>query len=230
MNTGEFFSKVESLYPDWQYDHPRLLYSLIKLTRPLVCVEVGTYLGYGACYMARALQENGSGSLTCIDCWQLPNPAWRHGSVRDHFESNLKTCGVRDLVRLIEGKSDEVVWPEKIDFAYIDGWHSYQTTKHDFLKCQAAGASCICFDDAVSVIGPRMVVDEIKKDPAWQVIQLPSAAGLAICQRVSVISALPITFSQELKDNPGVVVNPSTIQSHCTKASLENGVNYSGIT
>lgn len=228
MNTGEFFDKVESLYKDWQYDHPRVLYSLIKLLKPERVLEVGTFIGYGACYMARALQENGKGHLFCIDNWQLPNPAWRAGSVKEHFERSLSECGVRDLVTLIEGDSLSIPFPDSIDFAYIDGWHSYDSVRSDFERCHQAGARVICLDDAISVVGPRMLVDDLRGKGEWNVVQLPSAAGLAICTRLALSD---ITFSQELPlPNPGVCIDTLSADQraqHFRDATEITGNDYS---
>lgn len=227
MNTGAFFEKVEALFPDWHYDHPMVLYGLIKMLKPAVVVEVGTYLGYGACYMAKALQENNAGHLHCIDSWKFENPPWRKGSVKEHFEKAISECGVRDRVTLLEGKSNEVSWPERIDFAYIDGWHSYREAKYDWGRCVAAGASCVCFDDALTIIGPRMVVDEVEVNPDWSTVRLPSASGLAICYRKSVANAKPITFSQELE--PGLeVTTPDQLKQHLKLASKTTHLAYSG--
>ena len=67
VETGDFFKRVDEVFHDWKYDHPRILYALIRSLKPLVVVEVGTYRGYAAAWMARALQENGIGMLYCID-------------------------------------------------------------------------------------------------------------------------------------------------------------------
>lgn len=206
MNTGQFFDRVEQLYPDWQYDHPRALYALIKLLKPASVLEVGAFIGYGACYMARALEENGIGHLYCIDCWQLPLPGGRIGSVKEHFERSLSECGLRPLVTLIEGKSSEVPWPSA-ELVYIDGWHSYEVALHDIKKAMAIGAKCICLDDALAVVGVRLAIEDfIMKNSDWSVIRLPSAAGFAICVRNTWPDSRPITFSQEIDGKPGMSI------------------------
>lgn len=217
MNTGEFFDKVESLYKDWQYDHPRVLYSMIKLLKPKVVVEVGTFIGYGACYMARALEENGAGELYCIDNWQLPNPSWRKEPVKSTFINSLNALGLIGRVTLIEGDSDKVQWPEKADMVYIDGWHSYKMVHSDWGRAVKTGARVICLDDAISVYGPRMLVKDIMQDAdqAWGVSLLASAAGMAICTRHRDFYGKPVTFSQELPNHPGTdIKSPEDLAKH----------------
>ena len=109
MTTSGFFETAEARFHDWKYDHPRILYALARSLKPKVIVEVGSYLGYCASYLARALQENNSGKLYCIDNWSLTEHVERYGNPRAHFEANLAACGVRDWVEVVEGNSDEVV-------------------------------------------------------------------------------------------------------------------------
>ena len=40
METGDFFKRVDEVFHDWKYDHPRVLYALIRSLKPLVVVEV----------------------------------------------------------------------------------------------------------------------------------------------------------------------------------------------
>lgn len=226
MNTNEFFDTVERVFHDWHYDHPRILYALIRALKPQTVVEVGTYRGYAACYMARALQENGMGGLFCIDNFSLTDHTARYGDAKRHLLNNLNICGVAGVVTLIEGNSDMVAWPERVDLAYIDGWHSYLASKFDFEQCAMRGATCICLDDTLNCIGPRKLVSEIDR-AKWDVLTLGNDNGLSICQKKV---ERRITFSQELPNNPGTVLTNATdddIKSHLAEAFYANGVDYS---
>lgn len=227
MNTSAFFETVEKVFHDWTYDHPRVLYSLIRALKPKVVVEVGTYRGYAACYMARALQENNSGHLYCIDNLSLVDHAGRYGDPVAHWNDNLVKCGVRDWVTLKKGNSDDqLLWPTAVDFAYIDGWHSYLMARNDFNACAARGADCICLDDTLNCIGPRMVVSQLDRDQ-WDVLTLPNDNGLTICHNKVVRR---ITFSQERENHPGTVLTDASdddILSHLEECAVDNYVNYS---
>lgn len=50
--------RIGSQFPNWRYDHPRILYGLIRSLKPRTVMEIGTYRGYAACYMAQACKEN----------------------------------------------------------------------------------------------------------------------------------------------------------------------------
>lgn len=226
MNTSDFFATVEALFHDWKYDHPRILYSLIRAQQPWNVVEIGTYRGYAACYMARALQENQNGNLYCIDNFTLTDHVGRYGDPVEHWKANLKACGVEDRVGLLRGNSHEVQWPAHVDFAYIDGWHSYLAAKFDFDKCAALGATCICLDDTLNCIGPRKLVAELNREH-WDVITLPNDNGLSVCQKK--VKRM-ITFSQEIPHDPGTDLTNATdgdIHSHLEEAHQRNGVDYS---
>ena len=94
----DILTKIDRHFPDWNYDHPRMLYSFIRALKPQVCVEVGTYRGYAACYMAQALKENGFGKLYCIDNWSLNETEGKYESALDHFRSNIAHFGLQDRV------------------------------------------------------------------------------------------------------------------------------------
>lgn len=225
-----FFDTVEARFPDWHYDHPRILYSLIRSLKPRVCVEAGTYRGYAACYMARALQENNSGHLYCIDNFSLTDFVARHGNCdpKEHWSDNLAACGVRAWATLLVGDSHKVDWPERVDFAYIDGWHSYDTAAHDFNRCAKRGAQCICLDDTINCAGPRLLMNEVKAiHSQWSVLDIPSDNGLSICIRKSKVR--DVTFSQELPNHPGVdvsVLSPAERKKHFELAHQHTGLDY----
>ena len=187
--------KIEDRFPDWRYDHPRILYALIRAMKPEVCVEVGTYRGYAACYMAEAMRQNGKGRLYCIDDWSLTDHEHRLGNAKEHFWGNIKHLGYDDIITVIEGDSKSVIWPEKIDFAYIDGWHGFSTAKSDFVNASNHGATVICFNDVIGTIGPRMLMDEIRKDDKWMVSIIDSDGGLGIVTRRE--TRRPIKYAQE---------------------------------
>lgn len=226
-----FHADIWELHKDWCYENPVILYGLIRSMKPQVVVEVGTYRGFSASWMAQALKENGSGHLYCIDNFSLRDHEGRHGDARAHLESNLRAMEVRDYITLLDGDADKVQWPDRVDFAYVDGWHSYLAAKHDFNRCAALGAECICLDDAVQSVGPRMLVQEdIRNSGDWDVLNVQRDCGMAVCMRK--IPLGPITFSQELRDNTGVDLQTLTHDQqaeHFTAASDQNEVYYGAI-
>src|SRR5271170_7877802 len=43
------------------------IYALVRLLKPSVCIETGTWLGYGTLYIAQALQDNGLGKVSTAE-------------------------------------------------------------------------------------------------------------------------------------------------------------------
>jgi hypothetical protein len=230
MCSDSRFDAIEACFADWHYDHPKVLYGLMRSLRPRFVVEVGTYRGYAACYMASALQDNGAGHLWCIDDWSLREHVWRYGEPRDHWEATLRSIGVRGAVTLLEGRSDAVQWPERVDFAYIDGWHSHRACMVDFCRAAQHGAQCICLDDTVGTLGPRLVVEQIRGTGAWDVLEIQRDNGLAIC---SLRQPKPRpTFSQELRDCAGTDLSQATeaeYLAHLAQVREETGIDYRAV-
>lgn len=221
---------IDAHFSDWNYGHPKVLYGLIRSMRPQVVVEVGTYLGYGAAWMAQALKENGSGILYVIDNWSLNDRARQGGKPLKHFWENMRALELDSRIIAIDGDSDKVDWPDRIDFAYIDGWHSFDAAWHDFCQAERAGATCICMDDTTNCIGPRMALEEARSSGDWEIIEVFADNGLAICMRRRTKG--PITFSQELPNHPGVDLQTLTRAGqaqHLHEAALANGNAYDEI-
>lgn len=212
--------QIDSYYSDWNYGHPRILYSLMRSLKPKVSVEVGTYRGYAACYMAAAIKSNGHGKLYCIDDFSesTQKPCdWRE------WLKNMRVFGFDDYAKLLVGRSDAVEWPEAVDFAYIDGWHSFEVCSADFERCSSLGASLIALDD-IDAVGPRMVMQNARK-AGWDVLELYSDHGLALCSRTHVRA--PVTFSQELPGSPGVRLDSKDeLERHLSEASKITGLTY----
>lgn len=224
-----FYDTIKERFADWNYSHPLILHGLIRSLKPEVIVESGCYRAFSTCWMAKALQENNKGRLYTIDNWSLKEHVERYGDPRAHAVANMEACGVREWIEILDGDSKEVAWPNKVDFCYIDGWHSYKAVNFEFNEALRRGASVIAFDDTENCVGPRMFVENHKFNPEfWQSIHINGDNGLTIFMRKQV--KRPITFSQELPlPNPGVDLRPMTLEqqgAHFDEASAITGLDY----
>jgi hypothetical protein len=220
-----FFETVERVFETWHYDHPRILYALMRSLKPKVAVEVGTYRGYAACYMAQALKENGAGHLYCIDDF---SEGMQKKYDANHWHANLAACRVSEWATLLVGKSSEVEWPVTVDFAYIDGWHGYKDVSADFRAAAFRGAECICLDDTESTVGPSLFVQRMRGSYTWDVCEILRDCGLAVFIRRK--AKKPVGFCQEPNSNSGVVMTEWTTEQKrdlLTNLAVETGVDYS---
>jgi len=109
-------------------------------------IEIGCALGISSLYMCDALSGVAEASHTIIDPYQMTQ--WQGIGIK-----NLGNCGF-DFFTLIE-KPSELALPELLqqertfDFAFIDGWHTFDHTLLDFfyLNRLIRVGGMIVFDD-----------------------------------------------------------------------------------
>jgi predicted O-methyltransferase YrrM len=94
-------------------------------------LEIGTYQGVSAAIIARALAPGAL--LHCVDPWPETkegqnNPCW------SICQRHLRRSGVKNRIRILRGHSREVASqvPDWLDFAFIDGDHSWEGIKTDW--------------------------------------------------------------------------------------------------
>lgn len=114
--------------------HYMVLYALTRICQPVEVVEIGSRRGGSAMWICRAMEENGRGTLHCID----PFIAVHGGApgFLEHFHRNLKELGLDHRVKLIKKLSDDALdeIPEEIDFLFIDGDHSEEQCRKDIVN------------------------------------------------------------------------------------------------
>ena len=233
-----FYEEVNKVFATWNYDSPRLLHGFIRCLKPQHIVDCGTYRGLSAAWMAKACQENNMGRVHCLDNWSLLEHAQilEGKTPKQHAEDNLAHLGVREWVEFHDGDTkDTGIWPEKIDFIYLDAHHSHEYAAFELGEAVLRGASFIAFDDVENCVGPRMLVDSTISHELWaeryQRLDLHSDNGLTIFVKHQ--PRRLVTFSQELPyPNPGVDLRPLTLEQqteHFKEASAITGLDYSSI-
>jgi len=231
-----FYEEVNKVYASWNYDSPRLLHGFLRCMKPQHIVDCGCYRGLSAAWMAKACQENNTGRVYALDNWSLLEHAHilEGKTPKQHAEENLTHLGVREWVEIHDGDTKDLsIWPEHVDFIYIDAWHSHEACHREALEALKRGATFLAFDDTENCVGPRMFVDMVRDSYMgnFQQLDLHSDNGLTIF-----IKKQPrrlVTFSQELPyPNPGVDLRLLTLEQqaeHFKEASTITGLDYSSI-
>lgn len=173
-------------------NHAHIVYGLIRWLRPSKVVEIGAYMGFTTCYIAKALKDNGiniNTALYVIDNFSL------HGVTPAQIANALHFTGVNEVPTFILPLNSQTMreWPS-MDMAIIDGDHSYEGCFNDFANCVSQGAYIVVIHDTVEWWGPRQFVEEltqaqISKDGfpeimhGWTILEGYHDSGLTICIR-----------------------------------------------
>lgn len=93
-------------------------------------VEIGSFQGVSAAVIARSLAEDGL--LYCVDPWPIDNG--RSNAVFEVFKRHIDRAATADRIRIIREFSSDAVGqlPDHIDFAFIDGDHSWSGIEGDW--------------------------------------------------------------------------------------------------
>jgi len=151
------------------------LQRIIRDTRPAISLEIGIAFGISSMFICEALREVGSSTHIAID----PGPVYHHGTeVLDRCGLgllNLERCGYRDMVEFHEAPS-ELVLPDllkrgqRIDFAFVDGWHTFDHCLLDFFyvnRLLNPGGVVVFHDTRMPSI--RRVIRYVANYPAYRI-------------------------------------------------------------
>jgi glycosyltransferase involved in cell wall biosynthesis len=144
--------------------------ALLAFEPPHHIVEVGSYLGRGTVVLATVARllacetaivhaiDPHDGILGTRDAPVIVEPSF------DAFERNIEAAGLRDVVRTIRRRANEVAPPAPVSLLVIDGLHDYPSVAADFFAFEAAlrPDALVAFHDyAPYYDGVRALVDEL---------------------------------------------------------------------
>lgn len=131
-----------------------LLHGLVRSMKPEFCVEIGSAQGWSTCLTALALEQNLKGRLYAVDP-HISND-WSHHNA-DHtlheLRANLHASGLAHRVEILRKTTVDVAeeLPARVDFAFIDGDHSFEGVKRDWeiLRPRLAAWAVVVFHDTL---------------------------------------------------------------------------------
>jgi predicted O-methyltransferase YrrM len=179
-----------------------IYYGLARVLRPASVVVIGSYRGFVPMVLGKALADNGGrGQVHFIDpSWV--DDFWKDaGAVSAHFArydlSNIRHYLMTTQQFVESGAYRELEAP---GIVFIDGYHSEEQVRFDFesFRDRLSGDGVILFHDSAREGPSRMYganrvftrkvksfVDQLKRDPALQVYDLPVGAGVTLVRRVA---------------------------------------------
>ena len=184
-------------------------------------IEIGSYQGGSACFLAAGLAWRRKGKLTCIDP-HLGAPLWFGTAPHQHtleiFRAKTKLCGVADWIdlRIAESSAVAAVWPaELIDTVFIDGDHSFLGALKDFEcwgpKLRPGGLVLVDDADDPNVPGVLEMIEFIKT--LGSVRYVGTVRGIAVLQRTKMPAQAMLDEVSRARANAGL--RPGT-SNRCT--------------
>jgi predicted O-methyltransferase YrrM len=113
-----------------------VLYSIARMTRPRVIVEIGSARGNSTCAMALACSENGLGKVYAIDPHREND--WSdlgtNGATLGFLRTRIKRYQLERQCEVMPMTSDAAArtWTQPIDLLFIDGDHTLAGVQQDF--------------------------------------------------------------------------------------------------
>jgi predicted O-methyltransferase YrrM len=151
----------------------RLLYVLVRASRPDTVVEFGTSFGISTIYLAAAVADNGHGRVITTELSSKKAEAAR---------SNLRQAGVDGPVTVLVGDARQTLadLPGPIGLVLLDGWKDLCLPVLRLLEPKLAPGALVAADD-IDLPGMAGYLDYVR-DPAngYVTVAFPVEDGMEI--------------------------------------------------
>jgi predicted O-methyltransferase YrrM len=150
------------------------LYGLVRLIKPRFAIETGTWHGYAAVAIGRALKHNGRGELVTLeidpDCC-------------DVAERRIAEAGLDGVVRVVNQSSLAYETDRPIDFMLLDSHLKLRVREfRHFLPRLEPSAVVVFHDTSRTDKAVQAGIEELEADGLLQAMLLATPRGIAICQ------------------------------------------------
>jgi predicted O-methyltransferase YrrM len=143
MTTAERTEAMSEFYIPVTPEAGRLLYSLVRATRPTTIVEFGMSFGISAIHLAAAVRDNDSGRVVTTELSDTKIAA---------AKKTFAETGLDDVITILEGDAlttlTSVDGP--IDFVLLDGWKDLYLPVIELLEPRLRTAALVIADNASS--------------------------------------------------------------------------------
>ena len=150
------------------------LFAVVRLLKPRLVVETGTWHGYSAIAIASALRQNGFGKLIT-------------------FETDTETCAIaqrrlaqENLTQFVDVRNETSVVGSvngPIDLLLLDSELPDRISEFEYFRPQLSGSAIVIFHDTSTIRSvARDCVQDLVTKRLLACVMFPSPRGLAICQ------------------------------------------------
>jgi predicted O-methyltransferase YrrM len=179
LSAREQAEAFAELYIPVSPDGGRLLYTLVRASRPALVVEFGTSFGISTIHLAAAVRDNGTGRVVSTEL-----SAAKVAQAR----ANVAEAGLADLVTILEGDARQTLsdLPGPVGFVLLDGWKDLYFPVLRLLEPRLASGALVLADDTVSMADEMPDYLAYVRDPAhgYVSVPFPESDGLEITCRV----------------------------------------------
>lgn len=194
MNNELIIDQILNNTPSAWLGHRDFAIWLVKELKPQVTVDLGVDYGHSTFIFGAP----DIGKVYGIDCFSGDV----HAGFRNTYEyvNNIKNLHNFDNTTFIQGYFDKVAetWTQKIDILHIDGLHTYDAVKYDYLTwCKFLKInSVILFHDVESF---KDSVGKFFNELPLYKCQFDHSAGLGVASRnPEIIELIATTFSKKM--------------------------------
>ena len=135
----------------------RLLYTLVRASRPTNVVEFGMSLGISAIHLASAVRDNGEGRVVTTEL---------NANKVELATGNFAEAGLEDLITVLHGDALETLASVEgpVQFVLLDGWKDLYGQVLQLLEARLSPGAIVVADNT-SMPGLQSYLDYVR-DPA----------------------------------------------------------------
>ena len=135
----------------------RLLYTLVRASRPTNVVEFGMSLGISAIHLASAVRDNGEGRVVTTEL---------NANKVELATGNFAEAGLEDLITVLHGDALETLASVEgpVQFVLLDGWKDLYGQVLQLLEPRLSSGAIVVADNT-SMAGLQSYLDYVR-DPA----------------------------------------------------------------
>ncbi|HEY6312050.1 MAG TPA: class I SAM-dependent methyltransferase [Streptosporangiaceae bacterium] len=178
VSAREQADAYEQLYIPVSPEGGRLLYTLIRASRPSTVVEFGTSFGISTIHLAAAVRDNGAGRVISTELNEAKVARAR---------ANIAEAGLSGHVTILEGDALETLATidTPVEFVLLDGWKGLYLPLLRQLEPRLTPGALVLADDSVSMAAQMADYLAYVRDPGhgYVSVSFPESDGLEISCR-----------------------------------------------